>query len=59
LSEIARMEKVLFVDKKDAGYVVKHLNSNTIHLIPEYMLIRRMEWGLYELINKEQLPFVA
>jgi len=53
------MHKVIFLERKDAGCTIKHISTNTVHLLPEFMLVRRVKWGIYEIVNPEQFSRLA
>ncbi len=49
------MRKVIVLEKNNAGCTIQYESTNTVHLIPEFMLLRRIKWGIYELSNPEKL----
>lgn len=49
------MHKIIFLEKKDVGCTIKHISTNAVHLIPDFMLLRRVQWGIYELVNPEKI----
>jgi len=42
-------QKIEIIDQKPFGFIIKHLSTNVIQLIPESELKRRVKWGIYEI----------
>jgi hypothetical protein len=48
-------QKIEILDVLPIGYMVKNLTRNIKQFIPKELMLKRMQWGLYEVINKNKL----
>ncbi len=49
-------EKIMILEEKKFGYVVMNLTHKAHQLIPYEKLVKRIKWGMYELVNACMLP---
>lgn len=49
-------ERIMILEEKSFGYVVMNLTHKAQQLIPYDKLVKRIKWGMYELVNACMLP---
>lgn len=45
-------QQIEIIDQKPFGFIIKNLSTDAIQVIPESELNRRIQLGIYELMNK-------
>jgi len=48
-------KKIKIIEAINAGYVIKHMETQFIQVIPTKLLLKRIKWGIYTLINPEMI----
>jgi|GEM_PF-2483388 len=43
--------QIEIIEKKPFGLVIKHISTNIIQMISEYEFQKRIDWGIYEVVN--------
>jgi hypothetical protein len=49
------VQKIKIIETKPYGYIVKNLSTKMKQLIPKDLLLKRMKWGIYEILNPAML----
>ena len=50
-------QKIEILDVMPYGFMIKNLTKNIKQFIPKELLLKRVKWGLYEVINKNNFSF--
>jgi len=45
------VQKIQIIEKRPVGYVIKHVSTDIIQLISESEFQKRINWGIYEVIQ--------
>ena len=48
-------KKIKIIEAINAGYVIKHMETQFVQVIPAKLLLKRIKWGIYTLINPEMI----
>lgn len=48
-------QQIKILETKPYGYVVRNLTTKVKQLIPKDLLLKRMKWGIYEIMNPSML----
>lgn len=48
-------QKIKILETKPYGYIVRNLTTKMKQIVPKDLLLNRMKWGLYEIINPTML----
>lgn len=48
-------QKIKVIRPVKAGYIIKILKTNQSQVIPTSLLLNRIKWGLYIMINPEMI----
>lgn len=44
--------QIKIVEEKPVGYLIEHINNNRQELVPKQTLMKRVQIGMYDLINR-------
>jgi hypothetical protein len=47
-------QKIEIINVMPYGYMVKNISRNIRQFIPKELMLKRIKWGLYEVINKSK-----
>ncbi len=47
-------QKIEILDVLPIGYKVKNITRNIKQFIPKELMLKRIKWGLYDVINKNK-----
>lgn len=48
-------QEVKIIEAVNSGYLIKNLHTKSNQLIPAKLLLNRIKWGIYTLINPEMI----
>lgn len=49
------VQKIKILETKPYGYIVRNLSTRMKQLVPRDLLLKRMKWGIYEIMNPTML----
>ena len=49
-------ERIMIIEEKSFGFVVMNLTHKAQQLIPYDKLLKRVKWGMYEIVNACMIP---